>query len=119
MLRGKIDRIDQVDGGVKLIDYKTGKKKEKLQKDDKIQLLLYQISAEEFWGLNPVELSYYYLEDNSQVSFLGTEKEKQGLKQSILETIEKIKESNFKATPGFNCQFCDFRSICQFASGEE
>lgn len=125
-LIGKIDRIDEVDGGVCLIDYKTGraklsfgKKKDKLEKDDKIQLLLYQIAAEEFLKLKPVELAYYYLESGEKITFLGTEQEKQKLRDEIAQTIKKIYSSNFKATPGFHCQFCDFYNICHFANNEQ
>ncbi|MFH0739961.1 MAG: UvrD-helicase domain-containing protein [bacterium] len=118
-LIGKIDRIDEVVGGVCLIDYKTGKKKDKLEKDDKIQLLLYQIATEEYLKLNPVELAYYYLESGEKITFLGTEQEKQKLRDEIVQTIKKIYSSNFKATPGFHCQFCDFRDICQFTTGDE
>jgi DNA helicase-2/ATP-dependent DNA helicase PcrA len=128
-LIGKIDRIDEIDGGppsheasagrrVCLIDYKTGKKKEKLEKDDKTQLLLYQIAAEEYLKLNPKELAYYYLESGDKITFLGSEAEKQRLRDEIVQTIEKIYKSNFKATPGFHCQFCDFKDICQFTNNE-
>jgi len=118
-IKGKIDRIEQAENGVIIIDYKTGKKKEKLEKQDKTQLLIYQIAVEEFLKLNPVELVYYYIEDGQKLSFLGTEQEKQKIKQDIIETIDKIKMSDFKATPGWQCQFCDFNSICHFANNEE
>jgi DNA helicase-2/ATP-dependent DNA helicase PcrA len=119
MLKGQIDRLEQAEGGVRIVDYKTGRKKEKLEVEDKTQLLIYQIAAEEFLGLNPVELSYYYLEDGSSVSFLGTEAEKEKIKTHISEVIEKIKASDFKAKPGWQCQFCDFKDICHFAFEEE
>ena len=118
VLKGKIDRIDEAEGGVRLLDYKTGKSegKEKISKEDKTQLLLYQIAAEESLGLNPVELCYYYLDGGGAVSFLGSEKEKSGLKSKIIADIEQIKHSDFVPKPGWHCQFCDFRSICEFAN---
>jgi len=118
-LIGKIDRVEEVPGGIKIVDYKTGAKKEKLEKDDKTQLLLYQIAMEEAFKLNPINLAYYYLETGDEISFLGQEAEKQKLKDEIIKNIEKIKQSDFKATPGFHCQFCDFKSICQFTAGTE
>ncbi len=105
-------------GGVRIIDYKTGRKKEKLEKQDKTQLLIYQIAVEEFLKLTPVELVYHYLEDGQRHSFLGTEQDKQRIKQDIIETIDKIKTSDFKATPGWQCQYCDFRGICHFVAND-
>jgi len=117
IIKGKIDRIDEADGGARLIDYKTGKKEseEKLKKDEKTQLLLYQIAAEEFLGLKPVGLCYYYLDNGETFTFLGAEKEKADLKAKVIEQIEKIKQSDFTATPGWHCQTCDFKSICEFS----
>jgi DNA helicase-2/ATP-dependent DNA helicase PcrA len=114
-VKGKIDRIDDSPLGVSLIDYKTGKAKDKLTPDEKEQLLLYQIAAEEILGLQPKELVYHYLNDNKKISFLGSEPDKQKLKEKIIKTIEAIRSSDFKAKPGWQCSFCDFRYICEFS----
>ncbi|MBU2540044.1 ATP-dependent helicase [Patescibacteria group bacterium] len=113
-LYGVIDRIDDSENGVKIIDYKTGKPKEKLEADDKSQLLIYQIAAEEVLNIKPKELAYYYLDNNSQASFLGSDKEKQDRKEKIIAEIEAIKDSKFEPTPGWQCEYCDFRDICDF-----
>jgi len=114
-LQGRIDRIDEREKGAVIIDYKTGSSKEKLSLDDKEQLLIYQLAAEEIFKLNPKELIYHYLNDNKKASFLGSEKEKNQLKEKIIKEIEEIKKSDFKATPGWQCAFCDFKDICDFA----
>lgn len=116
-LIGKIDRIDELkDGACEIIDYKTGGPKKKLKPEDKEQLLIYQIAAEEVLGIKPSRLSYYYLEDGSKFSFLGTDREKKKLKKKIIEDIEKIRDSDFIATPGWQCKYCDFRDICEYRS---
>jgi DNA helicase II / ATP-dependent DNA helicase PcrA len=112
---GVIDRIDDGKGGIVIIDYKTGQSKDKLDFEQKEQLLIYQIAAQEVLHLKPQQLSYYYLEDGKFASFLGSEKELQDQKEKILEEIEKIKNSEFTATPGWQCQYCDFKDICNFA----
>ena len=113
-VRGKIDRIDEAENGVTIIDYKTGGSKEKLDAETKEQLLIYQIAGEEVFGLKPKELVYHYLEDGKKASFLGEEKEKNKLKEKIIHKIEEIRTSDFKPTPGWQCEFCDFKDICDF-----
>ncbi|HCC23811.1 TPA: hypothetical protein DF272_06585 [Candidatus Falkowbacteria bacterium] len=114
---GRIDRVDTVDGGVEIIDYKTGtpKDEKKLSTEDKQQLMLYQIAAEEVMGLKPVKLTYHYLENNRRVSFLGDEKQKTKLKEKWLEIIAKIVNKEFLAAPdNFVCQYCDYKEICPY-----
>ncbi len=112
---GRIDRIDDLGNGkVEIIDYKTGKAKEKLSTDDRRQLLFYQIAGEEVLNLKLEKLTYYYLEDGTQASFLGKEKDKEKLKTKFLENIEKIKNQEFEPNPSsFICGNCDFKDICE------
>ena len=113
-LYGVIDRIDEKEGEVVIIDYKTGNSKDKLSLDDKEQLLIYQIAAEEIFKIKPKKLIYHYLNDGKKASFLGSEKEKERLKEKIIQEIEEMKKSDFKPTPGWQCAFCDFKDICDF-----
>jgi len=115
ILLGRIDRIDKLKTGVGIIDYKTGRFKEKLSSEDKQQLLIYQIAVEEIFGLKPTKLGYYYLKEGKITSFLGKEKEKEKQKEKILLEIEKIEKSDFAPNPGWQCKFCDFREICNYA----
>ncbi len=113
-IKGVIDRIDETEGGAEIIDYKTGRAKN-LDTADKDQLLIYQIAAREVLGLRPLRLTYYYLDEQKPVTFLGTEEEIAKIKEKIFKTIAEIKSSDFHATPSpQKCRFCDFRGICEF-----
>ncbi len=112
---GRIDRIDNNDGEIEIIDYKTGKPKEKLTPEEKEQLLIYQMAAQEVLDIKPHKLTYHYLEEDKKISFLGTEHEIENLREKIKGIIKKIKNNEFDAKPGFNCEYCDFKDLCDFA----
>ncbi len=118
--KGFIDRIDILpDGTAELIDYKTGKPKEKLTFEQKEQLFLYQYASQKIPDItdnHPVgKLTFYYLDNNSRLSFIGQEKDLAKLEERFVETIDKIKASKFEADPEYHkCSYCDFRDICEF-----
>lgn len=114
-LYGVIDRIDDSKDGITIVDYKTGESKDKLDADSKEQLLIYQIAAQEVLHLRPQKLAYFYLNDGKMMSFLGTDNELETQKEKIIKEIEQIKNSEFDPTPGWQCQYCDFKDICDSA----
>jgi len=114
-LRGVLDRVDADKRGWEIIDYKTGNPKDKLTFEDKKQLLIYQIAANEVFKQEVNNLTFYYLTNNQPVSFVGTDKDIAKVKAWIKDTIEKIISHDFTATPGHVCSTCDFRSICPYA----
>ena len=104
---GKIDRVDPLNssprfggeaGGAEIIDYKTGQGKTEatLDTDDKQQLLIYQLAAQQL-GERVERLTYYYLESGEQASFVGTEKDLAAIKQKVIKTIQAIRRFNFPA----------------------
>ena len=63
----------------------------------------------------PGQLTYYYLNDDVKISFLGEDKELAKVEEEIVEILDKIHSLDFIATPGsFACDHCDFRDICEF-----
>lgn len=116
VVRGVVDRIDQAGEGIKLVDYKTGRPKDKLAFEDKEQLLIYQLAMQELFKQEVKILAFYYLDDNSEVEFIGSAKDLEKIKAKIINTIREIKQGRFKAKPGMLCAWCDYREICEFRS---
>jgi DNA helicase-2/ATP-dependent DNA helicase PcrA len=115
-LRGVIDRVDPAEEGKwRIIDYKTGKVKEKISFEDKKQLLIYQLAAKEIFQAETESLQFYYLNENKPLSFQATESDLVKVKSWIVETADAIKSSDFPPQPGNACQYCDFNQICPFA----
>jgi RecB family exonuclease len=89
---GKIDRADVKDGGLEIIDYKTGKTPK--TKSDIDQLYVYQWAAQEFLHLPVVNLKYWYLRDNQfRAEPKADDKEILRLKSELLELTEKIAQT--------------------------
>lgn len=120
LIRGRIDRVDQMaDGSLEIIDYKTGQSKDKIAGEDKEQLLIYQIAIEqlsEFANIGkPGQLTYYYLNDNQKVSFIGSDKDVKKLEANVSEIISRIRSQDFKPKPEKHvCEYCEFRNICDY-----
>lgn len=116
LVKGRIDRIDETDdGGLEVIDYKTGNPKTKLEWEDKRQLVLYAVALEQCLpNPKPVKkLTYYYLTNNQAVSFEPTDKDRQKLIDQVLETVQRIAKSDFTPEPDpMKCKYCDFKDIC-------
>ena len=113
-LKGAIDRVDRVPGGVEIIDYKTGRPKDKLEWKDRKQLILYQLFVEEVLQIPVLSLRYYYVEGGRSLAFAPKDKEKDKLKLEVAKQIASIKERHFLPKPNEMCKFCDFNNICEF-----
>ena len=117
IIKGVMDRIDEIENGFEIIDYKTGQVKEEVTTEDKEQLLIYQMAGQEIFKGKSLKLSFYYLNDNKKISFIGSEEELNFLKEKIIKIIKQIQQSDFLPTPNqFKCKFCDFKDICEAAA---
>jgi len=116
---GKIDRLDKQGPGLRIVDYKTGQPKSggRLSPEDKQQLLLYQLAARQTYSQPIVNLRFYYLDDNSEADFLGTDEALAAAEKSFLGKIKKIEAAcatnDFSPHPGPLCRYCDFFHICE------
>ncbi len=117
---GKIDRIDLLDEAgqkrnVKIIDYKTGKIKDAGDIKKDLQLPLYAISAEKTLGVNVVKASYLFIEHSREIEVDISENRRMIAEKELEKVVKKITDNKFKPTPGYICQFCEYKDICNDA----
>lgn len=118
---GKIDRVDdRGEEGISIIDYKTGtpKNPDKISVEDKEQLLLYQLAMKQINKRPICNLQFYYLNDNSEINFVGTDKDLSDMEgktiQRILQIEDAFRGGVFPPKPGPLCKYCDYFHICEF-----
>lgn len=114
-VKGAIDRADQEEEGLHIIDYKTGNFP-KTGKKDIEQLYLYAMAVKEIMEEDPVKLSYYFIEENKSITEDFSAEKMQKVRDWALGLISNILKGDFTPTPGFHCQYCDFRDICEYRS---
>lgn len=113
-LQGVVDRVDPLPGGgVEVLDYKSGKPKTEADLGGQLQLLVYALAAREVFGLDPRRVSFYYLQDNSTLSFEPGPEQLEQARATVLEIAGEIRSSDFSPTPSpMKCRRCDFRGLC-------
>jgi DNA helicase-2/ATP-dependent DNA helicase PcrA len=109
---GRIDRVDRVEGGVHIADYKTGNPKDQEKADKSLQLGVYALAAERH-GHKVVSLSFHNLENDTVVTTTRTRAELLKVEDTIAEVAQKIRAGEFEpAKSAFTCGGCAYRSIC-------
>lgn len=108
---GFIDRIN-VDGGVDLIDFKTGKYKEPKYQDFE-QLILYSLYMFDKFDICEIKLRFVYVEHNIENTLIFKRESADFYRTQLKADIEKIEnDSEFKKCPGPLCPWCDYRDLC-------
>lgn len=112
-LSGVIDRVDALDRGYEVIDYKTSKRlpsPKKLEND--LQLPIYAMAVEEIYGQLPEKLSFYYLVPNKVISLSKTGAEIDKTRQIVLKIADYINAGRFVPYKNYLCPWCDYQDIC-------
>ncbi len=111
-LTGRIDRIDLLeDGGVAIVNYKTGKPKAQEDADDSLQLSLYALAARAR-GLRADRLIFHNLEDNSTVVTTRSALDLKAAEERVRKVAEDIAAGKFPAKPNYYCSYCPYRNLC-------
>lgn len=121
LLTGALDRVDAVENGYEVLDYKLDRELRSQQTvDEDLQLGLYQIGMEEAHGIRPDTLTLYFLRHNLQRSTVRTQEQSRELAKWVVATGNDISsERRWEPCLGEHCAGCDFRAVCPAHTGRE
>lgn len=116
-IRGRIDRVDLIEGKARLIDYKTSAvyqaDKAAEQARQSLQLSIYGMALKFQHQLEPQELCLHFLESGLRGVSRWDDHPFEQHTESILETARGIRHGHFPARPSQQrCQSCSYRSVC-------
>jgi DNA helicase-2/ATP-dependent DNA helicase PcrA len=116
-VRGVIDRIDRVPGGLAIVDYKTGSRVPKAEEvAENLQLATYHLAATRDPHLMavgpPVSLQLCYLRSGARPAQAITADHAAVTEQRILDTAARILAEDFEPSVEAECEYCDFWRLC-------
>lgn len=117
-IRGKIDRIDRLNDGYRIVDYKTGRSKSNENPEDvrfakeSLQFSIYALAARDVLKLEVRDLVFDYVYDQKTLSTQRSPKELAATQDKIHSIAENILNGNFDPTPGRHCDWCEYRRVC-------
>jgi ATP-dependent exoDNAse (exonuclease V) beta subunit len=110
-INGRMDRVDAVDGGVVITDYKSGRPWDEDMADDSLQLSIYALAARQL-GMKPVSLVIHNVENDSQIRTTRSEADLAGAEGEVKAVGNSIAGGDFEPKSGRHCNWCGYRAIC-------
>src|SRR5262249_20785092 len=118
VISGSIDRIDETEDEVVLIDYKTSELEDWERADqlarESLQLLVYALAYRELTGETPNRLELRYVLSGEVGAAVPTKGGLENTRVRIQGIAESIRAGDFTAKPSQrNCSICACRPICR------
>jgi len=111
LLIGRIDRVDEIEEGLHIIDYKTGKKGN--EEEMSTQLLIYSIIVSRNRRQPVLKASSLFLKNFEWFTIEPDETDLMDMVQGIKDQVELIRsDTTYRPVVGDHCRFCDFVEVC-------
>ena len=115
VLFGILDRVDECEGGLAVVDYKSGNRKPSprdAQSD--LPLTVYAHVVQTMFGVPVARVAFHYLRDGVDIFATRGEDDFHHLTGEVVPAVAKgVTAERFAPKPGFWCRMCDFRELCQ------
>ncbi len=114
-LAGIIDRVDEGENGLVIVDFKSGTRKPKeIDLEGDLQFTLYAFALSRMMD-RPVErVVHYHLRDGTRLEAIPTEEHFAWLLDEVLPYVAgAVAREEFAPRCGYWCNWCNFRELCR------
>ena len=113
-LTGRYDRLDLLDDGLELIDYKSAKHPTLLSPDEvDLQLGLYYLALEQHYGRSLRRMTLLYLRTGERVTYEASPVNKQHVITVIDDLAQRLlAETEWQPNCGEQCKQCTYSRYC-------
>ncbi|MFH0770815.1 MAG: PD-(D/E)XK nuclease family protein [Candidatus Peregrinibacteria bacterium] len=116
---GRLDRVEEADDGIRIIDFKTSAPREQQDVDADLQLSLYALAAAELFAVPCHSLSLLFLSEEGAEERVTARNASQCIdaRKHIHAIAERITAKDFRPTPSLTiCRRCPYRGVCDVAA---
>lgn len=113
-LSGRYDRLDYLEDGLELIDYKSAKEIEQTDTEEiGLQIGLYYLALEQRYQRSLKRLSLIYLRTGEKISFDATAAQRDRVESVISDlALELRRDRRWLPYPGAQCDRCAYARYC-------
>ena len=117
---GSIDRVDDDDGVLRVVDYKTNKRvKDRDRVKRSLQLSIYALACEHLYGELPGTVSLDFVVAGREIVVDVDDLDLDAARHAVSETAAAVKANAYEPTPMRLCDWCDFRAVCPAWEGQD
>lgn len=112
---GVVDRVSEGETGLVIVDFKSGTRKPGASDlANNLQFTLYAFAVGRMMGQQVERVVHYHLRDGTRYDVVPTDEQFVWLLDKVVPQVARaVARGDFAPTPGFWCNWCDFRELCQ------
>jgi RecB family exonuclease len=110
-VKGRLDRLDRVNGEDVIVDYKTGRPKTQEEAEKSLQLSIYALAARAL-GRTPGALVFVNLQNGTAVEARRSPEQLMEAENKVTEVAAKIAAGEFAPKTSQGCARCPYHGIC-------
>ncbi|MFH1444828.1 MAG: PD-(D/E)XK nuclease family protein [Candidatus Peregrinibacteria bacterium] len=118
-ITGRLDRIEQAEQGVRIVDFKTSAPCTEAEADADLQLSLYALASEQLFDKPCTELLLLFLSDEGVVerATMRSASQLKDARTQIKLIHERMTAKDYRPTPSASaCKWCPYRGVCDVAA---